>query len=275
MHKRMEITKKVIKEELTLLKNIELAAFVGNVWRENNLRDIDLLVIVGEKNNLVKALKSLTASFNKTKKKVAEKNVVLGCYSTYKLKNIDYFLANIKNKEERYLQLHLLVYPSFDTLQRWEPLEMVESFYETSVVIIGNRDSIVKNSYSKDRATSNPLVQNYEYLLWSLIETYTSATLSEISEEMLIQDALYRLNYVVRIYCIEEIRNKLKSTNLNELNYWEKIYQIGNKINNVVVSDLAEKIHTLNSKKTISLKDIIQNMEIVLDILEKRRKELW
>jgi predicted nucleotidyltransferase len=241
MHKRMEITKKVIKEELTLLKNIELAAFVGNVWRENNLRDIDLLVIVGEKNNLVKALKSLTASFNKTKKKVAEKNVVLGCYSTYKLKNIDYFLANIKNKEERYLQLHLLVYPSFDTLQRWEPLEMVESFYETSVVIIGNRDSIVK----------------------------------EISEEMLIQDALYRLNYVVRIYCIEEIRNKLKSTNLNELNYWEKIYQIGNKINNVVVSDLAEKIHTLNSKKTISLKDIIQNMEIVLDILEKRRKELW
>lgn len=272
MHKKIDEVKRIIKEKLASLHNIELSAFVGNKWKANNIRDIDLLVVVGDKNSLAMALKSLTESINGIKKIVAAKGISLGCYPTYKLKIIDYQMVNMENKEEKYLQLHLLVYRSFDILFRWEPFDMIKSFYETSNPIIGDRENIVKYLDSNRKTDISNLVQNYEYLIGSLIESYISAMLSEMPYEILVKDSLYRLNYVVRICCIEEIRNALTTINTTELNCWKELHQIGIEINNEVVKNLTGIIKIINSKEKISLNNLTQNMEKIIDLLDKRRE---
>jgi hypothetical protein len=252
---------------------IEFISIIGNDWTNDSSPDIDILVIIGKKTKFLDALRSIIKKLKRIKLEAQKSRIALGCYPTYKLKVLDKIIAS-KNiaDDSQYIQLHLLIYPSIDYLIRWEPIRMVEAFYSTSLMILGSKNEILNHINAlKQEGTikPSPSDQEFEYLLWSLIEAYITAELSNIPYDILKEESLFRLNYIGRLFIMEDLRSRGEHYLPDAFKSWPELAEFLNSIHYDKIG-FAKKLSKLCSNiERIELKDIAGCMEDLFIQFEK------
>jgi len=265
--------KEKIAKEITLtnlvneLKKVddsfELVAIIGAY--EN---DIDVLVILSSENQkFLRKFYSLVRIIKKIQKQLKDHNIFLSVFPTFRLEIFDKELFNkrFSNDKVSLIQLHLLVYPTYDYFVEWEDPMIVKTISHVSEVIIGDINKLRK--IGKDIKTP-PFESRIGYLLSLLLENYRFLTCSLLDRDILLKEALHKTLYVVRYATFNFLIEQ--GCNIRDVITWEQINDNKYKINDKKLLNLFEVAYLWRKHSYIPSQDELSKFnEEILELLER------
>ena len=244
-------------------KSLELVALIGSY--EN---DIDLFVILSKGNQrFLRKFYSLILIIKKVQKQLKSRNIFLSVFPTFRLEIFDreLFYKRFCNDKVTLVQLHLLVYPTYEYFIKWENPMIVKTISLASKVIIGNINKLrkvgnnIKSSSFRDRVGS---------LLSLSLENYRLLTCSLLDNGILLKEVLHKALYVVRYASFNFLIEK--GYNMKEIITWEQINNNKYGITDKKLLSLFEKAYLWRKQSYFpSRSELLKFNEEILELLEK------
>ncbi len=257
-----KITLTNLVNELKKIKNLELLTISGS---EEN--DVDVVVILSNRNQkFVKKFYSLIRNIKRVQEQLKDYNIFLSVFPTFRLEIFDKELSykSFSNKKANLIQLHLLVYPNYDYLIKWEDPMVVKTISYASEAVIGDVRKLKKIG---ENIKIPVFKERIGYLLSLLLENYRFLSCSLLNRDILLQEALHKTLYVVRYitfnYLIEQ------DCNIKDIITWEKINANRHKITDVKLLAFFKKAYLWRKTSyTPSLDELLKFNEEILELLE-------
>jgi len=258
-----EITLTNLVNELKKVEDsFELVAIIGS--SEN---DIDCFVILSSENQkFLRKFYSLIRLIKKLQTQLKDHNIFLSVFPTFRLEIFDKELFNksFSNDKATLVQLHLLVYPTYDYFVEWEDPMIVKTISHVSESVIGGINKLRKIGKN---IKNPPFESRAGYLLSLLLENYRFLTCSLLDCNILLKEALHKTLYVVRYATFNFLIEQ--GCNIRDIITWEKINDNKYKIKDKKLLNLFEKAYLWRKQSYIpSQNELLKFNEEILELLE-------
>jgi len=258
-----EITLTNLVNELKKVEDsFELVAIIGS--SEN---DIDCFVILSSENQkFLRKFYSLIRLIKKLQTQLKDHNIFLSVFPTFRLEIFDKELFNksFSNDKATLVQLHLLVYPTYDYFVEWEDPMIVKTISHVSESVIGGINKLRKIGKN---IKNPPFESRAGYLLSLLLENYRFLTCSLLDCNILLKEALHKTLYVVRYATFNFLIEQ--GCNIRDIITWEKINDNKYKIKDKKLLNLFEKAYLWRKQSYIPSQNELRKFnEEILELLE-------
>lgn len=230
-----EIIITTLVNELKKMEDVfETAAIIGSC--EN---DIDIIVVLSHENQkFIEKFYLLIQIIKKIQTQLKDHGIFLSVFPTFRLEIFDKELSNknlLSNSHANLVQLHLLVYPTYDHFTKWEDPMIVKTISSTSRVIIGDINKLRKIC---ENVRNPPFKSRIEYLLSLLLENYRFLACSLLDSDILLKECLHKTLYVVRYVAFNYLLEQ--GFDISDISTWEKINNNKHKIRDEKLLNLFE-----------------------------------
>jgi len=244
-------------------KCFRTVAFIGS-----HANDIDLFVVLAAAGrDFVDKFLTLIIRVKAVQNRLKGEGVFLSVFPTFRLEVFDRALAhmNLRAEEGAVVQLHLLVYPSYDDFVQWEDPMIVATICRRARVVVGDAKELARIA---EQVAIPPLQRRISYLVSLLLENLRFLGCSLVGDDVLLEEALHKSLYVARYaafnYLLEE------GCRPREVLTWDQIQGRRERIKDNLLSELLEQAYVWRTRATdVGVEQLRKFDEQLLRVLEK------
>lgn len=220
----MDVRDQIVADILSIIEQKETEPYMMALGGSSR-HDIDIFVVLSDGGSFHKSIRDLHNAIQTVQQNLLEDDILLSVFPENNIKIADKYLSKLDVKSEnleRHIQLHLLVYPTYELFVEWEGPMLVKRVTKSSDILLGNGTELREKADNLQTPNFKNRVCSPN-LLMVLMDNYQILKCGKYPDKIHLEEVTDKTAYVIRYLAFDYLLEQ--EYGIEELLTWDALYK--------------------------------------------------